>query len=54
MGILDEAFMTEQREQESLKRNHESYEVEIEYQRRIAEIQIQLNNIHETYNEEIS
>ena len=30
MGIQDEMYMTQQREQESLKRNHEDYECEHE------------------------
>ena len=49
MGIQDEMYMTQQRVEESLKRNHEEYEVEIEYQRKVAEIQVQLNNVQETY-----
>ena len=43
MSSMSEVYMTQQREQESLKRNHESYEVEIEYRRQIAEIQVQVN-----------
>ena len=44
MGILDEAYMTQQRVDESLARNHEEYEVEIEYQDNSDELQIELNN----------
>ena len=42
MSHLDEMFMAKQRDDESLKRNHESYEVEIEYQDKTDELPIEI------------
>ena len=43
MSILDEMFAAKERADDRLRRNHEDFEIDAEYQRILAEKQVQMN-----------